>query len=394
MKSHILFKPYIYTVSALGISIAVWQLSTVPMNMNIQLLMLILFCTAAECYHYYYLDRHTSLSLGAASDFFLLMFFPFSSVVLFCMLSIIVQAYRMKRNGLAERLINEKIIFNFAAYIIFNYIIYLCIKWLNISIPSDALIIGALVIFQNVLNGALVCAAQSLAANKSMFDTLFKDMFLFYFYTLIFSLMLVYNYYYIGIWAVAGLYSIFIAVQNNTLLKIDNKIKEEKIYRDNLTGVYNREYFIKTVEAKLRSKKQFSIIFLDLDNFKSVNDMHGHLVGDMALQELVANIRGILKDKDFLYRYGGDEFVIVLPDKKEAEDVGNKLYSKKIEIQHDKEPISIKFSTGIYNCTGQETSYMDIIRRVDAAMYESKQKGGNQIVFVDENEAAGSTINI
>jgi diguanylate cyclase (GGDEF)-like protein len=394
MKSHVLFKPYIYTISVVGISIAVWQLATVPLNMSLQLLMLLLFCTAAECYHYYYEERHTSLSLGAASSFFLMMFFPFSAVVLFCILSIFVQAFKRKKMGLMERLINKKTVFNVAAYVIFNYVTYLGIKWLDISIPRDALLMGALVIFQNVLNGVLVCMAQSLAANKSNFDTLFKDMSAFYLYLLIFSLMLVYNYNYIGIWAVVGLYSIFIAVQNSTQLKIDIKIKDEKINRDNLTGVYNREFFIKTVEAKLKSKKQFSIIFLDLDNFKSVNDIHGHLVGDMALQELVSNIKGILKDKDLLYRYGGDEFVIVLPDRKEAEAVGSRLYSNEIAIQYGKEPISIKFSTGIYNCTGRETSYADIIRRVDAAMYESKQKGGNQIVYVDENEGAGNTISI
>ena len=382
MKSHILFKPYIYTTSIVGIAIAVWQLATVPMNMNIHLMIFILLNTAAEFYHFYDEERRISLSLGAANGFFLMMFFPFSAVIIFCILAVLAQVYMGKKKGLIQRTINKKTIFNIAAYVIFDYLTYLGIKCFKIYIPTDILMIGVLVLFQNVLNGVMMCTAQSLAVNKSAFNTLFKDMFMYYLYTLILSLMLVYNYYYIGIWAVFGVYSIFIAVQKSMQLEVDNKIKEEKIYRDNLTGVYNREFFIKTIEAKLRDKKPFSIIFLDMDEFKSVNDIYGHLVGDKALQEFVINIKGMLRKQDFLYRYGGDEFVLVVSDKDEAMDVGRKLYAKEIAIQHNDVTIDLKFSTGIYNCTGLEASYVDIIGTVDAAMYESKQKGGNQIVYV------------
>lgn len=386
MKSHILFKPYLYATSLVGIAIAVWQLATVPMNMNLQLMLFIIFSIAAEGYHFYYEERHNSLSLGAANSFFLMMFFPFSSVIAFNLLSVLLQAYIKKKKGLAEKVINEKTMYNMAMYVIFNYITYLGIKWFKVYIPSDALILGGLVLFQNVLNGLMVCTVQTLVMNKSVFDTLFKDMLMFYLYTLILSLMLVYNYYYIGIWAVVGLYTIFITVQSSIQLTVDNKIKEEKMYRDNLTGVYNREFFIKTIETKLKNKKPFSIIFLDMDEFKKVNDLYGHLVGDMALQEFVTEIKGMLREEDFLFRYGGDEFVLLLPSNNAARTVGEKLYDKKITVNYKEEPIDIKFSTGIYNCTGLETSYKDIIGRVDAAMYESKQKGGNQIVYVDASE--------
>ncbi len=382
MKSHILFKPYLYTTSVVGIAIALWQIATVPMNMNIQLIIFIIFNTAAECLEFYYEERYTSLTLGSATSFFMIMFFPFSAVAVLCIIGVLVQAYMRKKKGLTERLINEKTIFNIAAFVIFNYVTYLGIKWFRIYIPSDAIIIGVLVLFQNILNGIILCTVQSLAMNKSMFNTLFKDKFMYYLYTLILSLMLVYNYYYIGIWAVIGVYSIFITVQKSMQLEVDNKIKDEKIYRDNLTGVYNRDFFIKTIEAKLREKKPFSIIFLDMDEFKSVNDIYGHLVGDKALQEFVIKIKRMLRKEDFLYRYGGDEFVLVVSDKDEAMEVGRKLYAKEIAIQHNDVNIDLKFSTGIYNCTGLEASYVDIIGTVDAAMYKSKQKGGNQIVYV------------
>jgi diguanylate cyclase (GGDEF)-like protein len=198
--------------------------------------------------------------------------------------------------------------------------------------------------------------------------------------------MLVYNYYYIGIWAVVGVYSIFMTVQKSMQLEVDNKIKGEKIFIDSLTGIYNREFFIKSIEAKLRDKKRFSIIFMDMDNFKSVNDDLGHLAGDKALQEFATDIKKLLRKEDFLYRYGGDEFAIIVYDNNAANAVVSKLYTKKIEISHKDVSIDIKFSTGIYNCTGLEASYEEILGKVDAAMYEAKQKGGNQIVYVESDK--------
>ncbi|MGE5676682.1 MAG: GGDEF domain-containing protein [Pseudomonadota bacterium] len=237
--------------------------------------------------------------------------------------------------------------------------------------------------FQNLLNGLLLCIVQSLALNKSMFYILFKDMAFFYLSTLIMTLMLVYNYYYIGIWAVIGIYFIFAMAQSSMQLAVDNRMKAEKLYKDNLTGTFNREYFIKTIETRLRTKKQFSIIFLDMDNFKQINDEFGHLVGDKALQEFAAGMKGILRKEDFLYRYGGDEFAIIAADKAAAGVIGRKLYENKISLELEVGSIDIRFSTGIYHCTGTEESCDIILARVDAAMYAAKQKGGHQIVHVE-----------
>jgi two-component system cell cycle response regulator len=169
-------------------------------------------------------------------------------------------------------------------------------------------------------------------------------------------------------------------------LSVDNKIKGEKIFVDSQTGVYNREFFIRTIEAKLRDKKKFSIILLDMDEFKKINDKYGHLVGDKALQEFVKMIKGMLRKEDCLYRYGGDEFAVIVSDNIAAVAVENKLYARKTVIYHKGAAIDIKFSTGIYNCTGNEYSYENIFEKVDAALYEAKQKGGNQTVYASSEE--------
>lgn len=381
-KSHILFKPYLYLISISGLAIAVWKLSTVPMRLDLPLVFFILFNTAAESIDYYYPDTRTSLTFGAANTFFIMIFFPFSAVVLACILAVSAQAYFRNKNGLWEKLINHKAIFNLGMYVLYNYLTYRGLKQLGVGMPSNAIILGVMIVFQNVLNGLLLSTVQSLAMNKPMFYTMFKDMSVYYLSTLIMTLMLIYNYYYIGMWAVLGIYFIFAMAQSSMQLAIDNRMKAEKLYRDSLTGTYNREYFIKTVETRLRTKKQFSIIFLDLDEFKQINDEFGHLVGDKALQKFAEGMKGILRKEDLLYRYGGDEFAIIAPDKDAAGVIGRKLYENNISMEYEAGSIAIKFSTGIYNCRGSEASYEVILEKVDAAMYEAKLLGGHQIVHV------------
>lgn len=386
MKSHMLFKPYLYTVSTAGIALALWQLATVPMDLSLQLLMFILFGMVAECFDHYYEDRHVSLTLGAANSFFMMMFFPFSAVALSGILSMLALAYMRKRKGLLKSILNEKTIYNIATCTIFNYATYLGIKALEIDLSKDILLVVLMVLFQNILNGIMMCTVQSLAANKSNFDKLFKNELMYYLYTLLFSLMLVYNYRYIGFWAVMGIYSIFLTVQGSMQLEVDNRIKGEKIYKDNLTGVYNKEYFIRTIEEKLKNRRKFSIIMLDMDGFKEINDKYGHLAGDKSLQEFVNKIRKMLRKEDLLYRYGGDEFAIIVADGDAAAVVERKLYMGRFMIHLKDSTVDIRFSTGIYNCTGSEVSYEAIFEKVDAAMYEAKQKGGHQSAYAAVDE--------
>lgn len=386
MNSHVLFKPYLYIVAFTGFAIAAWQLFTVPIVLSPQLVIFFMLGIAAELFDYFYEEGNAVLTLGSSNSFFMLVFLPFSAVALSNILSMLALSWILKKKGKYSRIINQKSIYNITSVIIFNYLTYVLIKLLRVSIPEDLLLLGIMVLFQNILNGIMLYTVQSLAMNKSMFHLIFKGMLHYYAYTLLLSVMLVYNYYYMGFWGIAGIYLIFITVQRSMQLKVDNKIKEEKIITDSLTGVYNREFFIRTIDEKLKSKKSFSIIMLDMDDFKKINDTYGHLAGDKVLQGFVDRIRKLLRKEDLLYRYGGDEFTIIVTDANAAEIVERKLYSKKIVIPYKEDIIDIKFSTGIYNCTGKESDYSVVFEKVDAAMYEAKQNGGNQSAYAAEDE--------
>jgi len=139
-----------------------------------------------------------------------------------------------------------------------------------------------------------------------------------------------------------------IAIENARWVE---KIQELTI-TDDCTGLYNARHLYKTLEtAVYRSARfgyEFSVLFIDLDHFKSVNDTHGHLVGSKLLAEIGYLVKAQLRLIDFAFRYGGDEFVIVLPQasKENAFIVAKRLHrmigEKKDKLIREKEKIRTK----------------------------------------------------
>lgn len=160
---------------------------------------------------------------------------------------------------------------------------------------------------------------------------------------------------------------------------------------DRLTELPNRNMLNyqlgKLLYCLQRNKHQFAVLFLDLDDFKKVNDSHGHKVGDQLLQQAAKRISRALRESDTVYRFGGDEFVILLPfveQKQQAETVANKV------IRSFKQPIivgSLRFyispSIGIAFVINPTITPDDIIRQADIAMYEAKQAGGEGYKLYD-----------
>ncbi|MBI5507946.1 MAG: GGDEF domain-containing protein [Deltaproteobacteria bacterium] len=167
----------------------------------------------------------------------------------------------------------------------------------------------------------------------------------------------------------------------------------EEIYRlatvDPLTGVHNRRAFNEVLERELsrarRHKTCMALALIDVDNFKRVNDTHGHPVGDDVLRELAWRVRSSLRREDFLARYGGEEFVLVLPD---TDAVGARSVSEKVRqlvadvpIVVGKISLAITVSVGfIAVLGGPEHTAAGLLAAVDAKLYEAKA-GGRNLVF-------------
>lgn len=158
-------------------------------------------------------------------------------------------------------------------------------------------------------------------------------------------------------------------------------------YIDELTQIYNRKKFSEALEAALGiikryPKEESALILFDIDDFKGVNDTHGHLVGDAILQELSATVKSQLREVDTFARWGGEEFAIIAPktSMEGALKITEKL-RRAISEHHFKKIEHLTCSFGITEIKASD-SLDSLVNRADKALYSSKNKGKNRIEFL------------
>jgi diguanylate cyclase (GGDEF)-like protein/PAS domain S-box-containing protein len=161
----------------------------------------------------------------------------------------------------------------------------------------------------------------------------------------------------------------------------DRKRFEELLYRDPLTNIYNRRFFMQMLEQEMertrRNGKPFSIIMLDLDHFKSVNDRFGHAAGDMVLKSVADMIKGRIRKTDYFARWGGEEFIILLPETS-VEDAAGLAEELRKHLNSMTLP-EVGRVTASFGVAGYRTSDTidTILMRADSMLYEAKDAGRN-----------------
>jgi diguanylate cyclase len=163
-----------------------------------------------------------------------------------------------------------------------------------------------------------------------------------------------------------------------------------KVYRDSLTGLYLREYLQIKLKENLyymeRYGRIFSLFMIDVDDFKDINDKFGHQIGDNVLWQIGNLIKKNIRSSDIPVRYGGDEFVILMPetDINSAKKVAEKFTDKmsKVIFKKKDEEFRVTFSIGL-TCARKDDTLDSIMERVDAALYSSKRSGKNSITVFD-----------
>jgi diguanylate cyclase (GGDEF)-like protein/PAS domain S-box-containing protein len=184
---------------------------------------------------------------------------------------------------------------------------------------------------------------------------------------------------------------------NPTLFCIDVDLTKEKIAQnrlewlasfDTLTQLPNRQQFVNYIDRLInessRMDRCFSLSFIDLDNFKIINDSFGHDVGDSLLQQVVLRIRNILRSYDFFARFGGDEFILLSPYNHIEDNTA--LFEKIINILQtpfyiDKHELHISCSIGVSLFPENGEERHTLLRHADTAMYKAKTLGKNRFVF-------------
>lgn len=175
----------------------------------------------------------------------------------------------------------------------------------------------------------------------------------------------------------------------DALLKSEASLREESV-RDHLTGLFNRRYMEETLTRELlrASRKKFSlgIIMLDVDNLKQCNDTWGHAAGDAMLQELGGVLHGNFRGEDVPCRYGGDEFVIILPDASRAAtyERAESLceFVRQFHFKFEEQPLgTVTLSLGVAVFPEHGSAGDIIVRAADEALYRAKHAGRGQVVM-------------
>ena len=164
--------------------------------------------------------------------------------------------------------------------------------------------------------------------------------------------------------------------------------------KDPLTGLYNRRYLQEMLEREvrraIRSEQSLGVLMVDLDHFKNFNDTYGHEAGDAVLREAGSFLLRSVRAEDFVCRYGGEEFVVVLPtaDLRAAENRADRIRSKlrDLVIMHDGRSLGlITASIGVAALPTHGTNEHELLQAADAALYRAKREGRDRVVVADSN---------
>lgn len=192
--------------------------------------------------------------------------------------------------------------------------------------------------------------------------------------------------------------SILSLIGNNVSLIIEKLRLFGEIQRlsitDSLTGLFNRRFFYDALDREIERVKRyaslFSIILIDIDDFKKINDVYGHLVGDKVLAGIAEIMKKLLRKSDIISRYGGEEFIVLLPNtpKEESFSIAMRLKQEIAEtlFEVDNCVCSVTISGGITSCPDDFIDADRLLSAADKSMYKAKAMGKNRIVVFKKGE--------
>lgn len=177
-------------------------------------------------------------------------------------------------------------------------------------------------------------------------------------------------------------------------LKLEIERYKDQIWTDNLTGLYNKNYLLKEASkifgAYERYKNHFSLVMFDIDDFKKINDTYGHLVGDVVLEDFGEIIKRYSRKTDIPIRFGGEEFLVILPHTKSrgafifSEKIRNIIKKRKFRAKDSEFTVTVSAGVAGTDIAPDVKDFDELIKLSDTALYEAKRRGKDQTVIYEK----------
>lgn len=383
----IFFKPYYYATIILAIVFFIQSLIEESLLTSIDRLSLLIIILAImseimglTC------TKNINISLSAPIIVFALYYKPlifiYIIIIIYLIASKIFITYKYREY---DRVFDMRLFYNIAQYIILSKVSYIFLKWFPIN-NYLSLVIGTvlLVVIFKILNVIFILTISTFYSNSNRFKNIRYIYRYIYFFAII-DISLIFSYEAYDIWGVIMVGLLIIPMQGNILHSIGYREINTRLIMDKMTNAFNRYFLEELICENIMESREFTLVFLDLDNFKEINDTYGHLAGDAVLIDLVNHIKTYLRKGDRVFRYGGDEFCILFNNREEAEGFKQRLEKKKAEncFEFSGEQIRYAFSVGIVDYNGEsDITINDLVNEVDKKMYLDKKKKTNSNNYI------------
>ncbi len=371
-------KPYIFILSLFAILIAIFGSFSITDLLSPSFIVLFCALLYAEIGYISYGSSYKATLTMPLITYGILTHSSVNVYIAIVIYNLVYRIFNKIKEKSEEPIFNIKLLFNTSVQIILAFFtLMLCHFFVIDTTLKSIFMLWMMNFVLIILNGLLTTTAVYLSGVKIAFKEYrpLSHLHLVHYYTLITAVVYLVSKAYGFEGLLIGI-TLVLFTQTTTLSRSSSKAINDRLILDKLTAAYNRAYMEEVISARINKKKPFTLTFIDLDDFKSVNDAYGHIIGDNLLIDFVAIIKTMMGKGEMLFRYGGDEFCVFSPGTESIMNLKKNVDELVFVFKVDQPETLLHYhiSSGEYYYTGKEDlTFQEVINYVDQHMYRKKR---------------------
>jgi diguanylate cyclase (GGDEF)-like protein len=377
VKLKVLFRPYVNFIIIIGTVLGVYSCTINTRPISLHEFFFIVF-SISLMWLYEFVSKDVNISFSIPISLLLLCMFGIKIAIFTTIGCVIVITAIGYYNGVLKKyLFLKKLLFNISHPIISSFAVWKLNHWLNVDYSNitdywKVIILSSTYFFIGMLliNLFVIFHTGKLKLTQ-------KNVFTHFLFNTFMSILIIYTYYDNSILCILFILVMFMPLQKLTKMYSMFKSQEQELFTDSLTKAYNYRFFKSVMNNRSTNKIPFTLIYMDLNNFKKINDIYGHVTGNRILQHFTEQVKKKINDNNILCRFGGDEFCIITDgNPKNDESIILFLKNQKnfyITVKGNRIDYSTSYGLSYYDGK-KEVDWKAILETADKAMYEYKKK--------------------